>query len=99
MAAVVAVAVGGTGAAPLEFADRALEVLRIELDTGSASIASTLPKAGPVLIVSNHPHGGIEALILMREVGRVRQDLSILANETLRAIPELRPVLIETLDR
>ena len=49
---------------------------------------------GPVLIVANHPVGGIEGVLLAQEILEVRPDLQILANQLLKKIPALEDLFI-----
>lgn len=53
-----------------------------------------VPSQGPVLIVANHPFGGIEGIILASLVSQVREDVKVLANELLKRIPELDELFI-----
>lgn len=53
-----------------------------------------IPATGRVLIVANHPSGGLDALALLHLVGSVRGDVRILANDLLAAIPGLAPLLL-----
>ena len=47
-----------------------------------------IPKQGPVVLVSNHPLGGIDGLILMHFLHQLRPDVPLMANFLLaRAIP------------
>ena len=39
-----------------------------------------IPKEGPVIVVANHPFGGIEGVILGSLLGSIRQDFKIMAN-------------------
>lgn len=55
---------------------------------------SDMPRQGATVVVSNHPFGGIEGLILIALLRRLRQDVKVLANPFLWRIPELREVLI-----
>jgi putative hemolysin len=48
-----------------------------------------IPARGPLLVVANHPSGARDALALLETVGRVRQDVRIVANDLLSAIPGL----------
>ena len=48
-----------------------------------------IPSQGPVLIIANHPLGGLEGIALAYEILKVRPDLRVLTNELLRLIPEL----------
>ena len=53
-----------------------------------------IPATGRVLIVANHPSGGLDALALLHLVGSVRGDVRIVANDLLAAIPGLAPLLL-----
>lgn len=55
---------------------------------------SRIPKSGPLVIVANHPYGGIEALILLRLIKEVRPDVKFLANYILGRLPEAREFCI-----
>jgi putative hemolysin len=48
-----------------------------------------IPKSGPVVIVSNHPFGGIDGLILLRLIKQVRPDSKIMANQFLSQLTEI----------
>ncbi|MFP4034729.1 MAG: lysophospholipid acyltransferase family protein, partial [Desulfovermiculus sp.] len=49
---------------------------------------------GPLIIVANHPFGGLEALIMCSIFKNIRQDVRFIANPYLQAIPILRDLLI-----
>ncbi len=53
-----------------------------------------IPAQGPVVVVANHPFGGVEGVILPALLGTVRQDVKILANYMLRPVTELRDLFI-----
>ncbi len=53
-----------------------------------------IPKSGPVVVVANHPFGGIEGLVLFDLLAQIRPDARILANFLVERIPELRPMVI-----
>lgn len=88
------------GTAPLalslteDFLVRALEELGVSPDVSDVDRAN-VPKSGPLMVVSNHPFGVVEGLVLARVLTRIRPDVKILANHMLAAIPEMRPMLIE----
>ena len=69
-----------------EFWKRAIDLLRIDLQTPEEQIAR-IPKTGPVVIVANHPHGLVDGMILAELVGRVRQDFKILTRSLLTNVP------------
>lgn len=51
-----------------------------------------IPRNGKVIVVANHPFGGIEGIILASLMRGARNDSKILANYILERIPELREV-------
>jgi len=71
------------------FIDNALKTLGISYDVRPADLEK-VPKTGGLVVVANHPYGGIDGLILASMLRRVRPDVKILANFLLGRIPELR---------
>lgn len=70
------------------FFDRGLSAL----DRGYAVEAeeeTRIPREGPLMVIANHPYGGLDGLILGSLLTRTRPDFKFLANELLRRIPEL----------
>ena len=67
------------------------------LDAGYAVDAAALvriPASGRLLIVANHPSGALDALALLDAVGRVRNDVRIIANDMLLELEPLRELLL-----
>ncbi|MFM7067352.1 MAG: GNAT family N-acyltransferase, partial [Gammaproteobacteria bacterium] len=56
--------------------------------------AGTMPRQGPVVVVANHPYGGLEGLVLLEWLLAQRLDVKVLANEWLAMLPGLRPCLV-----
>ncbi len=56
----------------------------------------TVPREGPVLVVCNHPFGGMEAVIILQELLKVRSDTKVLGNTALQVFRELSDVMIFT---
>ncbi|HVN94940.1 MAG TPA: GNAT family N-acyltransferase [Syntrophorhabdaceae bacterium] len=75
------------------FMRRSLESLGVRYEVSESEIAS-IPTEGPLVIVSNHPFGGLEGLILGALLPGVRPDTKIMANYLLSRIPQLRGILI-----
>ena len=75
------------------FADRALRALGVESRV-DGDLAARVPTTGPVIVVANHPFGGVEGLVMASQLLRVRPDVRLMANRLLASIPELRPHLI-----
>jgi len=53
-----------------------------------------LPREGPVLVVSNHPFGGLDGMVLGAILTSVRADAKLLANYLLANVPGIDPWLI-----
>lgn len=87
---------GAAGLPPFEFAAQALRILDVSAEPVGEALRNRVPRHGPVLLVSNHPYGGIEALVLAAQLRSVRTDLQFLANGALRVFPELAPLIIPT---
>ena len=73
-----------------EFSRRVLNEVNIIYEIPEKELEPLQKLEGPVLVVSNHPYGAIEALILIRILSRIRPDYKILANFLLLRIPELK---------
>lgn len=82
------------GCTPHEFLQYSLDALGVSLDLVNTSNLEELPRTGPVLIVANHPLGGLEGLAIARVISDIRPDLKVLTNELLRRIPELADIFI-----
>ncbi len=78
---------------PKGFIDETLEKLKISYEASEDDLAS-VPQSGSLLVVANHPFGGIEGLILASLLLGVRADTKIMANYLLGRIPELRQILL-----
>lgn len=79
---------------PFEFLDYTLDALGIDIAIDDEALLEEVPKSGAVLIVANHPLGGLEGMALAKVIGKYRPDLQVLTNELLRLIPELAPIFI-----
>lgn len=53
-----------------------------------------IPAKGPVVVVANHPFGGIEGILLADVLLSVRKDVKIMANFLLNRIPQMRELTI-----
>jgi putative hemolysin len=80
------------GAAPAaqRFCERALELLGVAGRVSDADL-QRIPKSGPLIVVANHPFGGVDGLLLLAMLQRVRPDVKVLVNRVLARVPELAP--------
>ena len=72
-----------------EFADHLLENMNITIDVAPEQLEN-IPKEGGFIVVSNHPFGGIEGVMLLSAVAKVRPDFKVMANFILSHIPNLK---------
>jgi putative hemolysin len=70
------------------FFEAALRFLSIELEVSDADRAR-IPASGPVVLVSNHPFGGIEGLVLGALLQSIRPDTKLLGHAWLGELPGL----------
>ena len=70
-----------------------LDEMGIELLTPDADYEH-IPKTGPVIIVSNHPHGLIDGLVMGCLLSKVRDDFQILTRALLVGVERVEPNLI-----
>jgi len=71
------------------FSDRILSSMGVAFSYAETDLDG-VPKTGPVVIVANHPFGGVEGIVLLSLLRRVRPDVRVMANYLLHAIPEMR---------
>jgi putative hemolysin len=76
-----------------EFAKKTLDYMNVEPSVVDGSL-SNIPAEGPVVVVANHPFGGIEGVIMTQLIKKVRPDVRIMANRMLKRIPELSDTFI-----
>jgi len=77
-----------------DFLRAVLEAFKIDYHTPSRALEK-IPKTGPVVIVANHPFGGLEGMVLTELVNQAREgDGKVLVNSILGRIQELRNFFI-----
>lgn len=72
-----------------KFAEEAMKTFRISTDILPEEL-SYIPKEGPFIIVSNHPFGGWDGIVLYHTVTAIRPDFKLLTNFILSYIPNLK---------
>ncbi|MGQ9862975.1 MAG: lysophospholipid acyltransferase family protein [Bacteroidia bacterium] len=81
-------------ASPGEFAERVFELMGVHYVLPEKEIDALKAEKGPMLVVCNHPFGGIEALFLVLFLSKIRPDFRIIANYFLGYVPEVKEHLI-----
>ncbi|TWT45627.1 hypothetical protein RAS1_20550 [Phycisphaerae bacterium RAS1] len=79
-------AIAPQSAAP--FCERGLRALGVSIDVSARDIAG-VPASGSLIVVANHPFGGLDGMILTALLQRVRPDVRLLANYLLAGIPDM----------
>lgn len=67
----------------LVFNSRGLEKLGAKVESLHSEL---VPKTGSIIIVSNHPLGGLDGMALIKAVGDIRPDVHFLVNDVLKNI-------------
>lgn len=75
------------------FVEAVLDAMAARIRVTAEEVAR-IPVSGPVVVVANHPFGGLEGLCLARILLSVRDDVRILANSLLSRLPELRDLFV-----
>lgn len=75
------------------FTEHMLNMYGITYDNNVSEL-NVIPKEGPFIIVSNHPFGAIEGILLYDAIARIRPDFKVMANFILSYIPNLKNVFI-----
>ncbi len=76
-----------------DFIDAVFEELAVDCHIGHGELRN-IPARGRVIIVANHPLGGLDGLALLRLVGSIRRDVRVVANELLLNIDPLKGVFL-----
>lgn len=82
-----------SGSTGVEFAERLLQKFGVTYKVNDDDLKN-IPAAEPFLLIANHPYGGIDGIILLALISRIRPDFRIVANYLLQSIPELKDSFI-----
>lgn len=81
-----------------EFINALVTELEIKYEINPEEL-DRIPKESPFIIVSNHPYGGLEGLILLHALLKIRPDIKIMGNYILKDVEQIKeyvcPVTIE----
>lgn len=75
------------------FFESILEALDISYSVSQQDL-SKIPRQGPTIVVSNHPFGAIDGIILSAIFLKIRPDVKVMANYLLGMIPETRDLFV-----
>ncbi|MFC2450370.1 MAG: lysophospholipid acyltransferase family protein [Flavobacteriaceae bacterium] len=76
-----------------EFFDRLLEELNVKYLAFQEDLAK-IPKTGPFILVSNHPLGALDGVIMCKILTEIRPDFKVMGNFLLTKIKPMEPYVI-----
>ncbi len=63
----------------IEFIDEIINVLEFKIDIDENEL-KRIPQNGPVIIVANHPFGGLDGMLLIKYISLIRPDMKVAGN-------------------
>lgn len=76
-----------------QFLQIVLDLFRIDYRVNQQQ-EYAIPQEGPVILVANHPYGGLDGVLLAHHLLKQRKDVKFMANYVLGRIPELEKLFI-----
>jgi len=73
-----------------EFVEELIALLKINFVFDEDELQRRIPKSGPAIVVSNHPFGGLESILLIHILGKVRSDIKIVSTQLLQKIDPIK---------
>ncbi len=77
----------------LKFTESILQQFGVEYEVSEQDLEN-IPKTGPFILIANHPYGGIDGMILVSILSKIRPDTKVVANFLLKQIPILKDLII-----
>jgi len=79
----------------LDFIDELIKILKINYVFDSEELQKRVPKTGSVIVVCNHPFGGLENILLIKMLIQVRSDIQIVSTQLLQKIDPISEFFLE----
>lgn len=77
----------------IEFIDSLIKELKITYEINEEEI-NRIPKNGAFITVSNHPYGGIDSMLLVKNITKVRPDFKVLANFLIQRVEPVKEYVL-----
>lgn len=84
---------GGAHLGAVDFLSYLIDELNVDYEIHEEDL-KRIPKTGPFVIVSNHPLGALDGILLMHIMQKIRPDFKVLGNFLLHKIKPLEPMVI-----
>src|SRR5260221_6220535 len=75
------------------FWNAAVRKLQLQVEFNREAL-SEIPRAGPAIIVANHPFGVLDGIVACWLVAQIRDDFKILTNALLNRAEEIKPYML-----
>jgi putative hemolysin len=75
----------------IDFAKGIISELNIEVELVGAE---NIPETGGIIMVANHPLGGIDGIALIQAISNIRTDMRFLVNDILMALKNFDPLFV-----
>lgn len=75
----------------IDFVNAAIQYFNVQTELFGFN---NLPKGGRYLFASNHPLGGFDGIILMKEISSEYGDVRVMVNDLLMNLPQLAPLFL-----
>jgi putative hemolysin len=79
----------------LQFVDELLKILNISYVADDLELQKRIPKSGACILVSNHPFGGLEGILLIKILSQVRTDIKIVSTQLLQKIDPISDFFLD----
>lgn len=84
---------GGSHLGAVDFLSYLIDDLNVDYEIHEEDL-KRIPKSGPFVIVSNHPLGALDGILLMHIMNKIRPDFKVMGNFLLHKIKPLEPMVI-----
>ena len=84
---------GGAHLDAADFLSYLIDELNVDYEIHEEDL-KRIPKTGPFIIVSNHPLGALDGILLMHIMNKIRPDFKVMGNFLLHKIKPLQPMVI-----
>lgn len=74
---------------PEAFLERLIEALGVTIEVNEEDLQK-IPKSGAFITISNHPFGGLDGIILIKLLSKIRPDYRVMANFLLKKIEPIK---------